>query len=110
MALTKDLVAASASPIILSLLNRDDSYGYAIIEQVRKTSGGELEWTDGMLYPILHRLEEKDFIRSYWQQAESGHKRKYYQITRAGKKELEKKNRDWSMLYHFLRKLQEDAS
>jgi len=107
MALTKDLIAASASPLILSLLNRGDSYGYAIIAQVREMSGGELNWTDGMLYPILHRLEQRDLIEAYWEKAETGHRRKYYRISRAGKKELKQQNQDWAMLYGLLNKLQE---
>ena len=107
MAITKDLVAASATPLILSLLSREDSYGYSIIAQVRQLSGGELSWTDGMLYPILHRLEQRDLIESYWQKAPSGHRRKYYRICRAGKRELKRQNQDWAMLYGLLNKLQE---
>jgi hypothetical protein len=57
MPLSKDLVAASSIPLILSILQRGDSYGYAIIQQVRELSDGEMQWADGMLYPILHRLE-----------------------------------------------------
>ena len=58
MKLTKDLVAASAMPLILSLLEEGESYGYAIIRRVRELSGGGIAWTDGMLYPVLHRLED----------------------------------------------------
>ena len=57
MKLTKDLVAASAVPLILALLEEGENYGYAIIRRVRELSGGAIEWTDGMLYPVLHRLE-----------------------------------------------------
>ena len=57
MAPSKDLVAASAIPLILSILQGGDTYGYALIQRVREISGGEMEWADGMLYPILHRLE-----------------------------------------------------
>ena len=72
MAPSKDLVAASAIPLILSILRRGDSYGYAIIQEVRDLSGGEMEWADGMLYPILHRLERRQLVQSYWGAAESG--------------------------------------
>jgi PadR family transcriptional regulator, regulatory protein PadR len=80
----KELVAASATPLVLSILARGDSYGYAIIQRVHELSDGQLEWTDGMLYPILHRLEEQRLVESYWQEAESGRKRKYYRIRDAG--------------------------
>ena len=55
--LSKELVAASAEPLILSLLSKGESYGYAIIQEVRKLSEDQIQWTDGMLYPVLHRLE-----------------------------------------------------
>jgi PadR family transcriptional regulator, regulatory protein PadR len=57
MSINKDLVAASSTPLVLAILAEGDSYGYAILQRVRELSGGELEWTDGMLYPVLHRLE-----------------------------------------------------
>jgi hypothetical protein len=54
--ISKDLIAASSTPIVLAILAEGDSYGYAILQRVRDVSGGRLEWTDGMLYPVLHRL------------------------------------------------------
>jgi hypothetical protein len=56
--LAKELVAASTEPLILSLLSKGESYGYALIQEVKRLSTDEIEWTDGMLYPVLHRLEE----------------------------------------------------
>ena len=56
MQIDKDLVAASATPLVLAILAEGESYGYAILKRVRELSDGELEWTDGMLYPLLHRL------------------------------------------------------
>lgn len=99
---SKDLVAASAIPLILSILQRGDSYGYAIIQQVRELSGGELEWADGMLYPILHRLEKRKLVQSYWGTAESGRKRKYYRIRRSGVAELAALRTDWDKLHGML--------
>lgn len=107
MALPKDLVAASATPLILSILSRNDSYGYDIIQQVREFSGGELEWADGMLYPILHRLEKKEFIESYWDVAESGRKRKYYRISKSGVKELKQQRSNWEKLSQILDKVKD---
>jgi PadR family transcriptional regulator PadR len=102
MSIPKDLVAASATPIILSILGRGDSYGYAIIEQVRLASGGEMEWADGMLYPILHRLENKRLVSSYEALSETGRKRKYYKLTRTGRRELTRLREHWDKLHGIL--------
>jgi DNA-binding PadR family transcriptional regulator len=80
MKLAKDLVAASAAPLILSILQQGETYGYAIIQRVRELSGGSVEWTDGMLYPVLHRLEAQGAITSRWKTASTGRKRKYYAL------------------------------
>jgi DNA-binding PadR family transcriptional regulator len=91
----KDLVAAMATPLVLAILAEGQSYGYAIHKRVRELSGGELEWTDGMLYPLLHRLERLDYIRADWGSSPEGRKRKYYDITDAGRTELAKQRRQW---------------
>ena len=91
----KDLVAASATPLVLSILSRGDSYGYAIIQRVRELSAGHLEWTDGMLYPILHRLEEQQLIKSSWRESETGRKRKYYRILDEGRRVLGEQRAQW---------------
>ena len=86
MDLGKDLVAASATPLVLAILAEGDSYGYAIIKRVTELSGGHLQWTDGMLYPVLHRLERQGLVAAKWGASESGRRRKYYRITeRAGR-------------------------
>jgi PadR family transcriptional regulator PadR len=103
MDVSKDLIAASATPLILAILKQRDSYGYEIIKQIRETSGDELVWTEGMLYPVLHRLEENGFVESYWQASEAGRKRKYYRIKEAGLVELEKHRQQWELVYSVLR-------
>lgn len=108
MTLSKDLIAASATPLILSILKRGDSYGYDIIQQVRELSDGELQWADGMLYPILHRLEKKNLVESYWGQAENGRKRKYYRLQQLGLEELNQQRKHWHNLYGLLQKLEEE--
>lgn len=110
MAPSKDLVAASAIPLILSILQRGDSYGYAIIQEVRARSGGEMQWADGMLYPILHRLEKRKLVRSYWGVAESGRKRKYYRLHRAGAEELVAQRAHWDRMHAMLRELEGGAT
>lgn len=105
MKLTKDLVAASAVPLILSILEEGENYGYAIIQRVRALSGGEIAWTDGMLYPVLHRLEEQGLITSRWQEAETGRKRKYYTVKPAGRKALREQKEQWLLVQTILGKL-----
>ena len=88
MQVTKDLVAASATPMVLGILAQGDSYGYAILKQVNELSGGELVWTDGLLYPLLHRLERLGHIEASWHTPPGGRRRKYYRITDRGRAEL----------------------
>src|SRR6266446_9943733 len=82
--LAKELVAASTEPLILSLLAKGESYGYELIQEVKRLSGDEINWTDGMLYPVLHRMEDNGWIKSRWVEMENGRKRKYYSIKNDG--------------------------
>src|SRR5262244_3598392 len=93
--LTKELVAASTEPLILSLLSKGDSYGYALIQEVKRLSGDKIEWTDGMLYPVLHRMEREGWIQSRWGEAETGRRRKYYSLKKDGKKALKDQRDQW---------------
>ena len=95
MDINKDLIAASSTPIVLAILAEEDSYGYAILKRVRELSGGRMEWTDGMLYPVLHRLERLDHVEAWWEVAESGRRRKYYRITPRGRAQLAEERRQW---------------
>jgi PadR family transcriptional regulator, regulatory protein PadR len=105
MKIAKDLVAASAAPLILSILEEGESYGYAIIQRVRELSGGEIEWTDGMLYPVLHRLEEQGAIVARWGESDTGRKRKYYAVSAAGKKALAGQKEQWLLVHSTLSRL-----
>lgn len=103
MEINKDLMAASSTPIVLAILAERDSYGYAILKRVRELSGGHMEWTDGMLYPVLHRLERLGHIGARWEVAESGRRRKYYRITRQGRARLAEERRQWQAVDTTLR-------
>ena len=107
MTITKELVAASAAPLVLSILSEGESYGYAIIKRVRELSNGTLNWTDGMMYPVLHRLEKQGQISARWQIAESGRRRKYYRIKQAGTKALKMQQDQWHAVTSTLMKLWE---
>jgi PadR family transcriptional regulator PadR len=108
MNISKDLVAASAIPLILAILNGNDSYGYSIIKRVKELSGSELIWTEGMLYPVLHRLEEQGLIGSYWKGSQTGRQRKYYKINDEGLKELDIHKKQWEMIHSTLLKTLEN--
>jgi DNA-binding PadR family transcriptional regulator len=105
MRLTKDLVAASAVPLILSILEEGETYGYAIIQRVRELSAGAIEWTDGMLYPVLHRLEAQGYIASRWRSADTGRKRKYYVLKGHGREALQEQQEQWLVVHGALAKL-----
>ena len=99
----KDLVAASATPLVLAILAEGDSYGYAIIKRVSEMSGGRLQWTDGMLYPVLHRLERQGLLEAKWAKSDTGRRRKYYRITRKGRTALAAQREHWQAVDNTLR-------
>ena len=101
----KDLVAASATPLVLAILAEGESYGYAIIKRVSDLSGGHLQWTDGMLYPVLHRLERNGLVAAKWGESETGRRRKYYRLTKEGRAELEAERKRWQIVDDTLRSL-----
>ena len=101
----KELIGATSESLALSMLREGDDYGYEIIQRVSALTGGELEWTEAMLYPVLHRLEDRELVTSYWQASPSGRRRKYYSITHAGVVALEEKKRQWRVIAGVLRRL-----
>ena len=98
MNISKDLVAASATPLVLAILSEGESYGYAIIKRVSELSGGELQWTDGMLYPLLHRLERNGYVEATWGKSENGRQRKYYRLIDRGVQQLASQRRQWQVV------------
>ena len=91
----KDLVAAMATPLVLAILVEGSSYGYAILKRVREVSGGDVQWTDGMLYPLLHRLERLGYVVTEWGASPEGRRRRYYRITEAGTAQLAEQRKQW---------------
>ncbi len=103
--LSRELVAASTTTLVLSLLSERENYGYAIIQRVKELSGGDVQWSEGMLYPVLHWMEKEDLIESEWREAETGHRRKYYRLRREGQKALHTEKEQWMAVHHLLTKL-----
>lgn len=98
----KELVAASSRPMVLSILASGESYGYDVLQQVIGLSKGQVEWSDGMLYPVLHRLERDGLIVSRWETAENGRRRKYYRLTARGEKRLGEDRSSWMAVHDAL--------
>jgi DNA-binding PadR family transcriptional regulator len=103
--LGKDLVAASAGPLVLAILGEGETYGYAIIRRVRELSGGRVAWADGMLYPVLHRLEVQGAITARWRTAPTGRRRKYYALKAEGRKALADHWQQWHVVNGMLAEL-----
>lgn len=105
--ISKNLTAASTKPIILGILKQGKSYGYLIIRKIKEMSGGKMEWSDGMLYPVLHRLEKDELIRSEWIMSDDSRPRKYYEISEKGKRELILEKDQWVQVNSVLSKIWE---
>lgn len=101
----KELAAASSRPIVLSILAHSDDYGYSILQRVREASGGQIDWSEGMLYPVLHRLEAEGLIRSMWRNTDNGRRRKYYRLSAAGKRSLAVHRTQWNAVHETLTNL-----
>ena len=109
MHIDKDLVAASATPLVLGILADGESYGYAIVKRVNELSGGRMQWTDGMLYPLLHRLERLGYVQATWGTSEAGRRRKHYAITQAGREALADRQQQWSVVADALKQVWQDV-
>jgi PadR family transcriptional regulator, regulatory protein PadR len=104
--LSKELIAASTVPLVLSVLSKGETYGYELIQTVRELSGGEIEWSEGMLYPVLRWMENENLITSEWRNAEDGgRRRRYYQICKEGRKTLQSERQQWTTVHNTLMKL-----
>jgi PadR family transcriptional regulator PadR len=105
----KHLVAASARPLVLAILAEGESYGYAILKRVRALSGGELEWTEGMLYPLLHRLRRLGYVTAEWRMPPEGRRRQYFVITDDGRAALADQQRQWVTVTRALNEVWPDS-
>ena len=97
MKINKELIKGSTTVLILSLLNRKNMYGYEMIKEIELKSKNVFSFKEGTLYPILHSLENENYIESYWDSNTGARKRKYYRITESGKKILLEKEQEWKL-------------
>lgn len=103
--INRELKAASAKPLVLSILSQGESYGYRIIKQIKNVSDGKLEWSEAMLYPLLHRMDSDGLIDSRWEVKDNSRKRKYYHLTEKGEEELAAEKRQWRQVHSVLQQL-----
>lgn len=108
--MNKTLIAASSQPLILSILANGESYGYEIIQRLNAMSGGEMEWPEATLYPVLKRLERDGYIQSQWRMSDKGRPRKYYEITDSGLEALQKERKHWSNINRIISQLCDSAA
>lgn len=105
MRIERELMRGVGPVAVLKLLSGGPMYGYELVNQMNRTSGGILEMGQSTLYPLLYNLESQGLIRPEWKQAESGRQRKYYSLTAKGKKRLNRDSRQWQAVVSAMMQL-----
>lgn len=95
--MSKELIKGNTSTLILSLLDEKTMYGYELIKVLEQKSNGLFSFKEGAIYPILHNLEKKGLIVSYWGEGNGNRKRKYYDINDKGRKFVKEKKEEWTV-------------
>lgn len=103
--ISKELIGATSIPIVLSILKTGDSYGYEIVQRVKKLSDGQVQWNEASIYPVLKKLESEGMIQSYWKMNEGERPRKYYTILEKGEKQIENNKLNLELIYSLFGKL-----
>jgi PadR family transcriptional regulator PadR len=103
--LKKQTLDGNVETLLLAVLEKGPSYGYAIVQDINERAQGLLEMGEGTIYPVLHRLEERDLIAATWRTAENGRQRKYYRLTPKGKKALAENCRQWQLMSSVMEKV-----
>ena len=93
-----DLVQGTLDLLILKTLAPEPKHGWAIAKRIQQISGDVLQVQQGSLYPALHRLEQKAWIKAKWAETETGRQAKFYSLTAAGRTQLEKEAANWDRL------------
>lgn len=105
MKIDKGLMGGSTILLLLSLLEEGDRYGYEIIKELELRSDKTFQFKEGTLYPVLHKLENKGYVKSYKAKGDTGKERKYYQITKKGKKQLVEEKKKWEVFSTSVNKI-----
>ncbi|MBO9128536.1 PadR family transcriptional regulator [Bacillus sp. 165] len=99
----KEIMKGSIDILLLSLMNTKEMYGYEIVKTLKENSNELYNMSEGTLYPALKRLENKNWLQSYWGDSDGGGRRKYYKITKGGKKELNRKILEWTQINNLIK-------
>lgn len=102
---SQKLIAASYVPIVLSILDDGDTYGYDLIRRIAHLSDNTMRWTPGTLYPLLHDMESDGLLNASWRAGGNGRDRKYYAITPKGRRSLQRAKSDWLNVHAVLSRL-----
>lgn len=105
----KELMKGSIDILLLSILAKNDMYGYEIVKHLKEISLDSYNMSEGTLYPALRRLENKKLLISYWGDSSDGGRRKYYQITKTGQMQLENKLQEWKKVNNLINLCTEGA-
>ncbi|TSB46126.1 PadR family transcriptional regulator [Alkalicoccobacillus porphyridii] len=105
----KEMMKGSIDLLLLSLISQEDLYGYEMVKRLKQLSEEAYAMSEGTLYPALKRMEKKGWISSYWKETDNG-RRKYYQMTDEGAKELARKKKDWAFLQTLVERTDSGAS
>ena len=92
----QDLRKGSTALLVMHVLADEPMYGFQLVEALRARTGGVLDFAEGMLYPMLHKLERAGLLAAEWQPGADGPPRKYYRLTPAGREELERQRGEWT--------------
>ena len=103
--ISKELIGASTSPIILSILSTSDSYGYEIVQKVKKLTHDDMKWKEASIYPVLKKMEKSGLIKSYWKIDDIERPRKYYTLLTKGNIQLQEFKSQWEIVYSVLNNL-----
>jgi PadR family transcriptional regulator PadR len=93
-----DLVQGTVDLLILKTVALEPMHGWAVAQRIRQVSGNVLQVNQGALYPALHRLEQQGWIQAEWGESENNRRAKYYSLTKAGKRYLQKEEANWERL------------
>ena len=104
MKISKELLKGTGATLVLSVLEKQDLYGYVIIRELEQRSETVFSMNEGTLYPILHALEAERYLEAYWEECD-GRKRKYYHITKKGLRELAEKKEEWTVYANAVQKV-----
>ena len=102
MAIKKTMLDGNVETMLLAILDRAPSYGYEIVRLLNEQSAGVLTMGEGTVYPVLHRLEKRRLITSFWEKTDGGRPRKYYRLTKAGSKLLTENRQQWASLVQVM--------